>query len=438
MSNEQWNEHEVDPWDRETYQTGSTTPPKNHGGAIALILSLTILLCCAVTTLALMKVQLFPAQEDPQADVPPVNIQIIDGNTLSTTEATQEPGLSLDPEPSVGPHVDTTLATQPGEEARSGLDVAESPLSLDNAPQPEGMSLQDIYEKNIPSVVSISCTFRGGSSTGTGVILTADGYIVTNAHVVESAETIQVLLTGGETLDAALVGADTVSDLAVLWVDREDLIPAELGSAQSLRVGDVVVAIGDPLGISLRGTMTDGIISGINRDIAVDGRTMTLIQTNAALNEGNSGGPLINCYGQVIGINTMKIGDAMSASGVEGLGFAIPSETVRDIVNQLIGQGYVSGRPDLGIEGTTVTTRQQWYGLPSGLLITALDQDSDAYAQGIRVDDVLMAVGDTRIYSLEDYQTALYACEVGQEISLVIYRNGRQYQLTVTVGEYGA
>ncbi len=449
MNNKNWNDsqnnYEVDPWDRETYQTGSTTPPKNHGGAIALILTMSICLCGILTTLALLKIQLFQSEITDQPDDPPVNIQIHGGEFRDQTEPSSvmtEPS-SVVTEPTVSnPTTLPTLST--GEPAKDAdqqevdIPVQESPLGQENRPQTDGLSLQAIYEKNIPAVVSITCTYRGGSSTGTGVVLTAGGYIVTNAHVVQNAETIQVLLTGGETLEAALVGTDEISDLAVLWVDHDDLTPAELGDSKNLRVGDVVVAIGDPLGISLRGTMTDGIISGINRDIAVDGRTMTLIQTNAALNEGNSGGPLINCYGQVIGINTMKIGDTMSAAGVEGLGFAIPSETVQEIVTQLIGQGYVSGRPDLGITGRTVSTRQQMFGLPSGMLITEVDPDSDVYAQGIRADDVILMMNDTRIYSAEDFQTLLYASTVGEKMTLIIYRDGRQYEATVTVGEYGA
>ena len=288
-------------------------------------------------------------------------------------------------------------------------------------------------------MVSISCSFPGGTATGTGVILSHDGYIVTNAHVVEGAEGIQVILSDQQVLDAVLVGADQITDLAVLRVDAYDLSPATLGDSGVLRVGDAVAAIGDPLGITLRGTMTDGIISGINRDIVVDGRTMTLIQTTAALNEGNSGGPLINCYGQVIGINTVKIGDSMSPAGVEGLGFAIPSVTVQEIVTQLIAQGYVSGRPDLGLEGHGVSMLYQIYGrLPQGLYITGVDPDSSAAELGIQAGDVLISLDGVRISGSESYETQLYTYKVGDTATAVIYRDGRQYELKITVGEAGA
>ena len=428
MNNENWNNseqtHEVDPWERNTYQTGSTTPPKSRGGLIATVLALCIGLCGVLSILTLLKVQLFIQEENPSENTSPLSIQVnpeVTGPTSVYDPATYP----KNSEPTHGDHFDVT--------------VNPSPVGQDNITQEGGMALQDIYEQCIPSVVSISCSMYGGGSTGTGVIISTEGYVVTNAHVVENAVEIKVILTSGETLDAVVVGSDKISDLAVLWVDHKDLIPAELGDSSVLRVGDAVVAIGDPLGVALRGTMTDGIISGINRDITVDGRSMTLIQTTAALNEGNSGGPLINCYGQVIGINTMKIGDSMSYAGVEGLGFAIPSATVSEIVNQLIGQGYVSGRPDLGMEGEGVSMMKQLYGrLPSGLQLTRVDEDSDAYAKGIRVDDVLMYMNGVHISNQEDYESQLYSYEVGDEITVIIYRDGRKYEVQLTVGEVGA
>ena len=429
MNNENWNNSEytpeVDPWDRGTYQTGSTTPPKNRGGVIAVMIVMTIFITGIISFLTVMKIQIFQAAiSTPTEGNSPLSIH-------APEESSTLPSVSV--EPSMSAEKEPTAASD------DLIQVSTSPAGVANIPQEGGLSLQEIYENTISSVVSISCTLSGGTSTGTGVILSADGYIVTNAHVVDSAVTIQVILHDDRILQASLVGADTVSDLAVLWVDCSGLSPAELGDSNVLRVGDAVVAIGDPMGISLRGTMTDGIISGINRDITVDGRTMTLIQTTAALNEGNSGGPLINCYGQVIGINTMKIGDSMSAAGVEGLGFAIPSTTVQEIVSQLIGQGYVSGRPDLGIEGKSVSRLYQIYGsLPSGLYITAVDPDSDAWAKGIREGDVLMSLDGVRITDADSFTTQLYTYAVGDTATAIIYRDGRQYELQLAIGEAGA
>ena len=433
MNNENWTEseytREVDPWDQGTYQTGSTTPPKNRGGLVAIVLVLTIFLMGVLSILTMMRVSIFQGGPEETPDSKGyLNIQ--DPHT------TDEPK-TVSTQPSTSPSGEPSEAAE--RENNTGIEVGNSPISVDNIPQEGGLSLQEIYLQTIESVVSISCTLPMGSATGTGVILSSDGYIVTNAHVVEGAESIQVILYDERVLDAVLIGADEVSDLAVLWVEERDLTPARLGDSSVLRVGDAVAAIGDPLGISLRGTMTDGIISGINRDITMDGRTMTLIQTTAALNEGNSGGPLINCYGQVIGINTMKIGDYMSDAGVEGLGFAIPSVTVQEIVTQLIDQGYVSGRPDLGMEVQTVSMLHQIYGrLPQGLYVTAVDPDSSAAQIGIQEGDVLISLDGVRITNPDAYESQVYTYEVGDQVTAVIYRDGRQYEVVLTVGEAGA
>ena len=201
-------------------------------------------------------------------------------------------------------------------------------------------------------------------------------------------------------------------------------------------MGDTVVAIGDPLGVEFRGTYTNGIVSAINRDVDVDGRTMTLIQTNAALNSGNSGGPLINCYGQVIGINTMKIGAFTDDAGVEGIGFAIPSATVKEIVDQLVSQGYVSGRPTLGLEGDSLSSfYQYYYRMPAGLYITHVEPGSDAYAKGIEDGDILMYIGDQRITTMDEMKAAIFDCEVGDTVETIIYRAGQQYKVQLTLTE---
>lgn len=401
-----------EPWDQGVYRTGSTKPPKNHSGLIAVLLVAVILLCGVISVLGVMNIRLFRQVSNAGNED---SLPIMFSNEAEDTFLSQ------------------TGTVDASEEAVS---APTSAISVENVPQEGGLSLQEIYEKNIPCVVSISCTYNGGSSTGTGVILSQNGYIVTNSHVVENAQTIQALLTDGRSLPASLVGLDAISDLAVLHIAADDLTAAVLGDSASLRVGDTVVAIGDPLGIELRGTMTDGIISAINRDVDVDGRIMNLIQTNAALNSGNSGGPLINCYGQVIGINTMKMGDTMSVAGVEGLGFAIPSTTVRDIVNQLIEKGYVSGRPYLGITGESISDFYQfYYRLPKGLYITEVSQGSSAEAAGLEVGDILISIDNTYITTSQALETLLYGYIPGDTMQAVIYRSGKQYRVTLTVGE---
>lgn len=410
-----------DPWDRDYYQTGSTKPPKSHGGLIAVLLALVILLSGIVSALSLL------------------NIRISFGNSQGT-----EPPMSFF-ESTPADQTDSSASVDGPTAPLSGGDVKvelnEIPEKVENVPQAGGLSLQAIYSKNIPSVVSISCQLSSGSSSGTGVILSQDGYIVTNSHVIDGAVSIQVLLTDQRTFPATVVGQDDISDLAVLYISAKDLVPAEFGNSAGVRVGDAVVAIGDPLGVSLRGTMTDGIISAINRDVTTGNKTMTLLQTNAALNSGNSGGPLINCFGQVIGINTLKIGAFVDSAGVEGLGFAIPSTTVKDIVEELLTNGFVSGRPKIGIAGQNLPLYyRQRYKIPNGLLITQVEQGSAAEKAGIQVGDILLQLDGVHITEAEDVESVLYAHEIGDTLNAVLYRykNTTRYEVTITLGEVSA
>jgi len=411
-----------EPWDPSIYGTGRTRPPKSRGGIVAVLLVIVIFLGGLVSVLGILNVKLF-TQLKNQSEEPDDSLSLVaqaGENRLETSPAATQA------DPSVSPT----------EESGSRVELAPMPDAMPNIPQEGGLSLQQIYAENIHSVVSISCTVPGGSSTGTGVILTKDGYIVTNSHVVEDARTISIDLTDGRSFPASLVGSDAVSDLAVLHIKAENLIAANFGDSAALKVGDSVAAIGDPLGKQLRGTFTDGIVSAINRDVTIGGRTMTLIQTNAALNSGNSGGPLLNCFGQVIGINTLKIGNFVDSAGVEGIGFAIPSSTVKVVVDQLIRQGYVSGRPTLGIKGESVSLfYQRYYLMPAGLFITELDPGSDAAAKGIQTDDILMSINGTYIASMEDLNYVLYGCAVGETVEAVIYRAGRQYLVNLTLSE---
>ncbi len=410
------NEHERDrEYDPGIYQTGRTQPPKSHSGLIAVLLVVVILLCSLVSIMSFLNIRLFQRMR-----------QLPNDKTLPLS-ASVETTTAPEPKDATGPTVGGESVT---------ISLHPSPQGVENVPQTGGLSLQEIYAGCIRSVVSISCSGSGGTATGSGIVLSANGYLLTNCHVVAAAETIQVRFHDGNTLPASLVGADAMSDLAVLRVNASDLQPAQLGDSDALRVGDVVVAIGDPLGIQLHGTMTDGIVSAINRDLSVGGRAMTLIQTNAALNSGNSGGPLLNCYGQVIGINTMKIGDTFGAESVEGLGFAIPSTTVQEIANQLIRQGYVSGRPDLGIKTQPLSGfYQMYYQLPSGLYVTEVTDGGSAGRAGVRVGDVLLALDGTRITSQETLNNVLYAHQAGDKLEIVIYRGGRQYTADIILGE---
>ena len=299
----------------------------------------------------------------------------------------------------------------------------------------DALSLQDIYSQVIDSVVSISSMTSSGTASGTGIIMSSDGYIITNHHVISGALVISVLTNDSREYEAAIVGSDEMSDLAVLKIDAKGLDAAEFGDSSRLRVGDSVVAIGDPLGVQLRGTMTNGIISAINRDLTVGDRTMTLIQTNAALNNGNSGGPLINCYGQVIGINTVKMSSYYAgAANVEGLGFAIPISVAKPIVDELIENGYVAGRPAIGISGEALPTYyRMYYRLPDGVYVTAVNEGSDAKAKGIREGDIVTAINGESICSIDDLNTVKNQYAAGDEVTLTVYRSGAYYEITVTL-----
>ena len=336
------------------------------------------------------------------------------------------------------PEADTSsaLAAQPAEnppsvEIESSPAAPATPASEDEA---DGtLSLQEIYKKCIGSVVSITASAQSGKSSGTGIVLSADGYLITNHHVIENAQVIAVQTSDDRQFQASIIGSDEASDLAVLKVDATDLQPAEFGDSGKLAVGDRVVAIGDPLGAQLRGTMTSGIVSAINRDLEVNDRTMTLIQTDAALNNGNSGGPLINCYGQVIGINTMKLRSYYSTTA-EGLGFAIPMAVAKPILEELMENGYVAGRPAIGISYDTLPLAFRiYYNLPEGVYINAVYDGSDAQAKGVAAGDIITAVNGTRVTSIDELNRVKNQFAAGDSITLTLYNGGSYRDVEVTL-----
>lgn len=325
-------------------------------------------------------------------------------------------------------HAEAPAQTQQAAENLPQLTIVQSPAGTPTVASDEdgALSLQEIYRRCIGSVVSIVTVTPSGKASGTGIIMSEDGYVITNHHVIESAQAVSVLTSDNQEYAASVVGSDETSDLAVLKVEAEGLQAAEFGDSSVLQVGDSVAAIGDPLGTALRGTMTDGIISAINRDLTVNDRTMSLIQTNAALNNGNSGGPLINCYGQVIGINTMKMSNFYSLSTtVEGIGFAIPIDTAKPIIDELIEKGYVSGRPAIGIDGETLpATYRIYYRLPQGIYVMRVYRNSDAAAKGVSEGDIITAINGVSVTTMEQLNRVKNQFTAGQTITLTIYRGG--------------
>ena len=330
--------------------------------------------------------------------------------------------------------ISSALAAQPAEnppsvEIESSPAAPATPASEDEADG--ALSLQEIYKKCIGSVVSITASAQSGKSSGTGIVLSADGYLITNHHVIENAQVIAAQTSDDRQFQASIIGSDEASDLAVLKVDATDLQPAEFGDSGKLAVGDRVVAIGDPLGAQLRGTMTSGIVSAINRDLEVNDRTMTLIQTDAALNNGNSGGPLINCYGQVIGINTMKLRSYYSTTA-EGLGFAIPMAVAKPILEELMENGYVAGRPAIGISYDTLPLAFRiYYNLPEGVYISAVYDGSDAQAKGVAAGDIITAVNGMRVTSIDELNRVKNQFTAGDSITLTLYNGGSYRDVAV-------
>ena len=295
----------------------------------------------------------------------------------------------------------------------------------------ETLSAQDLYRRVNPSVVMVLAQVEEGASVGTGVIFSADGYLLTNYHVLEGGSDCLVIRDNGTQYAAKYVAGDPDHDLAVLKVDAEGLPAAEFGDSDTLTVGDPVYAIGNPLGVELPGTLTDGIVSAIDRDVLVDGRTMTLIQTNAALNSGNSGGPLINQYGQVVGINVIKM--TSEYSNVEGLGFAIPSASAQRIVNDLLTWGEVKPEPRLGVvvlrEGVQLENGS-W-----GLVVQEVDSGSAAEAAGVQAGDYILSAGGEDLRTSQDLMRVRRRTYAGDQLPLILWRDGREIQVVLDLEE---
>lgn len=313
-------------------------------------------------------------------------------------------------------------------------------------------SVNAIAKKVGPSVVGIRMTVgnpqssyyrnsKAQSAEGSGVVISKDGYIMTNYHVVQYADpkgsysgntTLEVFLPDKRQAKAKFIGGDSKNDLAVIKVDLTDLTPAELGDSSKLEVGDLAVAIGNPLGMEFAGSVTTGVVSALNRSVETEGKTLSLIQTDAAINPGNSGGPLVNSEGKVIGINTIKI----SISGVEGLGFAIPINDAKPIIDSLIKYGYVKGRPLLGITGQDVTSViAQQYGLKEGIYVTSVTQGSGADSAGIQKGDVIIGIGGKSVKTMKELDEAKKNCKAGDTVNVVVVRNNSEKTFKVTFSE---
>lgn len=292
------------------------------------------------------------------------------------------------------------------------------------------LTIPQIYKKLSPSVVSILVD----NGSGSGVIMSSDGYIITNDHVVSGSKNISVRFTDGSEAEAKLVGTDSLTDIAVIKVSRTDLTAAPFGDSSKLEVGEAVVAIGNPYGLDLANTITSGIVSGIRTNIMITDKVMTLIQHTASINMGNSGGPLINSYGQVVGINSAKI--IGISSEAEGLGFAIPTAVLKPVVDDLIQYGVVKNRPMLGISGIMLSKQDaEFLNFPVGLYVQSVNPNSDAYKQGLRVRDIITKINGKSFSSFAEFNAEKEKFKIGDSVKLTVWRNGQTFDLTVKLIE---
>jgi len=315
--------------------------------------------------------------------------------------------------------------TSDGQFVPTGAELTTAEIAAKVGPSVVGI-------QNVSYTTNIFQQQASATSTGSGVIVNENGYIVTNYHVVENAKELNVILNSGKEYPATLVGYDERSDLAVVKIEETNLTYATFGDSSQLMVGERAIAIGNPLGTELMGTVTQGIISAVNRTVQVEDKTLTLLQTDAAINSGNSGGALINAYGEVIGINTVK----MYATGVEGIGFAIPSNEVKTVLDDIINYGYVRGRLVVGVTGTNITERMsEYYDLPVGFYVSEVREGYGAYLAGVEVGDVIIKCDGKVVETIDDINEIRDSHSVGDMMEIVVSRNGKNVSLKVKLME---
>ena len=345
----------------------------------------------------------------------------------------------------VGGGVAYYAGNRPGETSVNVSSRPATQVSVNTVDGKNAMSDAEVYAAGVNSVVSINVTGTSGTnffgqavqtaSAGSGFILTKDGYIVTNYHVVKDGETVKVTLYSGDEYEAKYVGGDEDYDIAVIKVEAADLQPVTLGDSGSLNVGDHVLAIGNPLG-ELTFSMSGGMVSCVNRAINVDGTPFNMIQTDASINPGNSGGPLFNQYGEVVGIVSAKYSSTGNES-VEGLGFAIPINDVFAMIQDIMTNGYVTNKPYLGVTAGTMTKQmaaQYRYDVTSGVFIYSVEEDSAADQAGLKMGDVITKVDGTAITSMEDLTVAKKQYSAGDTCTLTVYREGQETTVELTWG----
>ena len=307
------------------------------------------------------------------------------------------------------------------------------------------LSLEEIYASWVNSTVGISTEIvtenifgqQVSAAAGSGFVISANGYIVTNYHVIEGAHTIKVTFQDGAEYEATLVGGEESNDVAVLKIDAQGLTPAIIGNSDDLHVGQTVTAIGNPLG-ELTFSQTHGIVSAKDRTVTLDGGIkINMIQTDCTINSGNSGGPLFNLYGEVIGITSAKYSNngSYSEATIEGIGFAIPMNDVAGIIKDLIEHGYVTGKPNVGVLLNDIDSNALRYGIPDGAEVMAILEGSCAQKAGLQVGDIITKVDGTAITSVTALQDAVKTHRAGEKVTFTVHRNGETLDLLLTLDE---
>ncbi len=412
---------------------GLKTQRRNKKGAwktssiVITVVGISLVLAVVIGSASLMYVFFRFVRPESQSTSPVQTVQTTGKNTTTSTTG----AASATSAPS-----DATTETTDGKHF-SVADAATLPDSGDK----KALTTTEIASKVGPATVSVIAEVsysaygqsQTGEASGSGFIVSADGYIVTNNHVIDGASSVSVIVAGEkDPIKAKIVGKDATTDIAVLKIDRTNLTFVTLGDSDSLQVGELAVAIGNPFG-ELAGSVTVGVISALDREITINNATYNLLQTDASINEGNSGGPLVNSYGEVVGVTNAKV------SSGEGIGFAIPINDVKTVIEDLINNGFVSGRPVLGIGVVTVdqTTADQ-YGWPLGAYIRQVDKNSAAEKAGLQVGDIITKMDGTDITSTEDVVKIKNAHKVGDSISVTVTRNGGTLDMTLVLQEGSA
>ena len=372
--------------------------------------------------------------DSPAADSP--------SPSAATEAPTREPTQVPTEEPTAEPS--GTPGTKLGSADRStpAPASAEKGDSGDRAP----MSAADVYEANVNSTVGITTSITStnywgyqssGAASGSGFIYSADGYVLTNYHVVQDSTSVTVTMYDGTAYKAEIVGYDAGNDIAVLKIDAEGLKPVTLGSSDLLRVGDDVLAIGNPLG-ELTFSLTKGCVSALNREVTLSsGTTMDLIQTDTAINSGNSGGALFNMYGEVVGITNAKYSSSSSSSSasVDNIGFAIPIDSVKRVISEIIEYGHAV-KPFMGVTIYTVTSEMLEYGLPAGAVINSVTEGSPAEAAGLQKNDIVTAINGEKVTTSSELKRIVSRSTPGDKLVLSVYRREvGELELTVVVTE---